>query len=112
MGHIYAIAGPSGVGKTTIMKGILENKPNNLKRLIRSTSRPIRPSEKEGFDYNFYSTKGFLHKVSSNDFLHVESYGDYLFGIEENVIEDIIYNSEDDGIIVSGIWSIKTKRHL
>ena len=83
MGHIYAIAGPSGIGKTTLLKGLMNSNPNKLELLVRSTSRPKRPAEKEGIDYNFYSTKGFLHKVSSNDFIHVETYGDYLFGIEE-----------------------------
>jgi len=104
MGKIFALAGPSGVGKTTFLNKLFEKKQKKLKLLVRATSRPKRPNEQEGIDYNFYSSKGFLHKVSSNDFIHIESYGDYLFGIEENVIENILYNSKSDGIIMAGIY--------
>lgn len=103
MGHIYAIAGPSGVGKTTFMDKLYKTRNLGLKLLVRSTSRPKRPNEKEAADYNYYSTKGFLHKVSSNDFIHIETYGDYMYGIEEKVIEDVLYKSTQDGIIVAGI---------
>jgi guanylate kinase len=104
MGHIYAIAGPSGVGKTTFVKHLMATKPANLKLLVRSTSRPPRPNEKEGIDYNYYSNKGFLHKVSSNDFVHEENYMDYFFGIEKTIIENIIFEPGCDGIIIAGIY--------
>lgn len=104
MGHIYAIAGPSGIGKTTFLRQLLATNPANLELLLRSTSRPTRPNEKEGVDYNFYSTKGFFHKVSSNDFVHVEACMTYFFGIEKAVIENVISDPENDGIMIAGIY--------
>lgn len=104
MGHIYAIAGPSGIGKTTFIKQLMDSNPVNLDLILRSTSRPPRPNEKEGIDYNFYTTKGFLHKVSSNDFIHVETYISYFFGIEKKLIEDILFDPSRDGIIMAGIY--------
>jgi guanylate kinase len=104
MGHIYAIAGPSGIGKTTLLKRLWATNPPRLKLLLRSTSRPPRPTEREGIDYNFYSTEEFLHRVSSNYFVHVETYIEYFFGIERTPIENVISDSENDGIVIAGIY--------
>lgn len=103
MGHIYALAGPSGVGKTTFLQRLFETPQSGLKLLTRATGRAPRPDEREGFDYNYYSESGFLQKIFSNDFIHVEQFGTSFYGIEASPIEDAI-KGPDDALIMSGIY--------
>lgn len=103
MGQIYALCGPSGVGKTTFLNTLFAANNSDLNLLLRSTTRKIRPNEKEGVDYNYYSHQGFLQKVFANDFLHVEMYDTHLFGIDIKSIDESL-QSKKDAIIMAGIY--------
>jgi len=107
MGHIYTLAGPSGIGKTTFLSQVLKDKNTcKLTSLRRATSRPKRKDEIdggfEGIEYNHYSENHFLAKLCANDFLHTEIFDKYLYGIEKIVINESL-ESEHDSIIMSGI---------
>ena len=52
MGHLFVISGPSAVGKTTIVRYLLDKKPQ-LSRVITCTTRSIREGEEDGVDYLF-----------------------------------------------------------
>ncbi len=103
MGHIYALSGPSAVGKTTFLNRMFSKPQHSIKLLVRATGRNRRPNEKEGIDYNFYTREGFLQKIFSNDFVHVEQYGKNFYGIETFPIENAI-KSSNDAIIMAGIY--------
>jgi guanylate kinase len=103
MGHIYALGGPSGVGKTTFLGALFAMNQCGLALLPRSTGRPPRHGERDGFDYTFYSSEGFLQKIFSNDFIHVEQFGSSFYGLEAGPIEEAI-ESDDDAIIMAGIY--------
>ncbi|MBA4072588.1 MAG: hypothetical protein C0497_12250 [Gemmatimonas sp.] len=101
VGHIFALSGCSGVGKTTLLNSLFSTHPENLRLLVRTTGRAPRKGEVEGFDYKYLPRSGFLQKIFANDFVHVEEYeGDY-FGIEARHIEDAI-KSRSDSIIMAG----------
>lgn len=101
MGHIFAICGCSGVGKTTFLNTLFASEPSNLKLLVRTTGREKRPSEAEGVDYYYLPKKGFLQKIFANDFVHIEEYDNNYYGIEARFIEETIRSSKD-GIIMAG----------
>lgn len=58
MKKVVAIAGPSGSGKNTVIKKIIEKYPHAA-RLVTATTRTARPDEREGADYYFFSMERF-----------------------------------------------------
>ena len=64
------ISAPSGTGKTTTCKRLIERLPN-LKIATSHTTRKIRKGESEGIDYYFVSQEEFEAKREKNDFLGI-----------------------------------------
>ena len=67
---IIVFSGPSGGGKTTIVKEILKNFPE-IVFSVSTTTRPKRKTEKEGIEYFFISEAEFLKKIEKNEFDYV-----------------------------------------
>jgi len=67
-GHLFVIAAPSGTGKTSLVKALLET-VNDLRISISHTTRPIRPSEVNGRDYFFVDNKTFDAMIAQQAFL-------------------------------------------
>lgn len=57
-----AIVGPSGIGKGTLINHLLQKYPKIVEKSVSYTTRPPRPAEKDGVDYNFVTVKT-LRKV-------------------------------------------------
>ena len=55
---MFVITGPSGVGKGTLIRGLLERLPG-LELSVSATTRAPRPGEADGVDYHFLSTEQF-----------------------------------------------------
>ncbi|HEV2754530.1 MAG TPA: guanylate kinase [Actinomycetota bacterium] len=76
-GRLFVISGPSGAGKGTVVKGVLARRPD-LFLSISSTTRPARPGERNGFDYDFIPEAQFLGMRDRGAFLEsAEVYGNY-----------------------------------
>jgi len=93
--RILVICGPSGVGKTSSIDGVLGmnfllNKIFNecgrpsvkLVYVPSSTTRPMREGEKNGFDFNFLPEEQFLSQMKNRDFLLYFSAYSYLYAID------------------------------
>lgn len=70
-GKLFIFSAPSGSGKTTIVKSLLE-KDLGLEFSISATSRPQRSNEIDGKDYYFLSVDDFKNKISNKEFLEWE----------------------------------------
>ncbi len=68
VGLIFIISAPSGTGKTTLVKEVMERLPG-LRFSVSYTTRLPRPKEKEGEDYHFVSHSTFQKMVEENEFL-------------------------------------------
>ena len=78
-GYIIIISGPSGVGKGTIIKGVLD-RMSDIRITTSATTRKQRPNEINNKDYFFLSEEEFDHKVQNGEFLewcivHQNKYG-------------------------------------
>jgi guanylate kinase len=65
---VFVVTGPSGAGKGTLIKGLLERVPG-LEVAVSATTRPQRPGEVDGHDYWFLSDDEFTRRIESDDFL-------------------------------------------
>ena len=73
------ITGPSGVGKGTLIRGLLERVPN-LELSVSATTRPARPGEREGVHYHFLTPEEFDARVKAGDFLEHAGYAGNRYG--------------------------------
>ena len=88
-GVIIAVSSPSGGGKTTIVKKILERYPE-IVFSISATTRPKRENEVEKLEYFFISEEEFKKKISKGEFVEWEKFYDYYYGTFKKYIEDNI----------------------
>jgi len=86
---IFIICGPSGVGKDTVMKE-LEKFNLPLKRVITTTSRPMRPGESEGHPYYFVTKQKFQKMVAQDKFAEYAEVFDSHKGITKVELEKVI----------------------
>ena len=83
------ISAPSGAGKTTIVKYLLDS-GLKLSFSISATTRPLRGDEKDGKDYYFLTKKDFKKKIRKNEFVEWEEvYKDLMYGTLKSELERI-----------------------
>jgi guanylate kinase len=88
-GKLVIISAPSGAGKTTIVKHLLES-GLNLSFSVSATTRPPRGSEKEGEDYFFLSVAEFKKRIENDEFVEWEEvYKDLYYGTLKSELERI-----------------------
>ena len=86
-GKLIVISAPSGTGKTTVVKKLLEQSAN-LVASVSFTTRKIRENEKEGLDYFFVCEKTFLNMIQNHDFLeHATVFGNF-YGTEKKSVSE------------------------
>ena len=86
-GKLIVISAPSGTGKTTVVKKLLQQ-TNNLEASVSFTTRKMRENEKEGLDYFFVSEKTFTNMIQNDDFLeHATVFGNF-YGTEKKSVSE------------------------
>ncbi len=68
-GKLVVVSGPSGAGKTTVLKRLFEQAPVPLKASVSATTRPPRPGEVNGVDYHFLTEEEFARRRQRGEFL-------------------------------------------
>ena len=87
-GKLLIFSAPSGSGKTTIVKYLLEQPELNLAFSVSATSRPRRGKEKHGINYYFMSISQFKNHIKNEDFLEWEEvYRDNFYGTLKSEVE-------------------------
>jgi len=93
-GTLYIIIAPSGAGKTSLVRALLENEAS-LRVSVSHTTRQPRPGEQDGVNYHFVSKEDFMAKLQLGDFLEsAEVYGNH-YGTSQSWVQQQLDNSID-----------------
>jgi guanylate kinase len=76
---VFVITGPSGVGKGTLIKTLLERVPS-LALSVSATTRAPREGEENGRDYHFLTEEQFQERIAAKDFLEFATYSGNHYG--------------------------------
>ena len=82
-GQLIVISGPSGVGKSTVLKQVMERFPN-LHFSVSATTRPIRPGEVDGKNYFFLDHASFKEMIET-----LEKVGEYTSNEKKKMIKTL-----------------------
>lgn len=93
-GILFIITAPSGTGKTSLVRALLQTDPN-LSLSISHTSRPPRSDEINGRDYHFISKQDFLNMQAQGEFLESAVVYGNLYGTSQKWINEAISSGKD-----------------
>jgi guanylate kinase len=91
--RVFVITGPSGVGKGTLIRGLMERLPQ-LQLSVSATTRPERPGEQDGVDYHFLTPAQFEQRIQEGGFVEHADYAGRRYGT---------LRSELDGRVHAGV---------
>jgi guanylate kinase len=88
-GRLYVIAAPSGAGKTSLVKALMEREPR-LRFSVSYTTRKARANEIDGRDYHFITAARFQEMVDRGEFLEHAQVFDNFYGTGVNAVADAL----------------------
>jgi guanylate kinase len=100
-GRLFVIAAPSGAGKTSLVKALLERHPE-LHVSISHTTRPMRPTEVAGREYYFVNKDEFLALRAKEAFLESAQVFDNYYGTSREPVEQQL--SQGRNVILEIDW--------
>jgi guanylate kinase len=84
--RVFVITGPSGVGKGTLIRTLLERLPS-LELAVSATTRAPRPGETDGVDYHFLTDDEFARRVEQGAFIEHATYSGRRYGTLRSELE-------------------------
>lgn len=94
LGNLYVIAAPSGTGKTTLVKSLVDSLPK-ITVSISHTTRAKRPNEVHGVNYYFIDRAEFEEKITHGDFLEYATIFDNYYGTSKSWVEETLAKGID-----------------
>ncbi|MCB9419550.1 MAG: guanylate kinase [Ardenticatenaceae bacterium] len=92
---LIVISGPSGVGKDTIARAVIDERPDSFYFVVTATTRPPRAGEVHGVDYYFVSNDEFARMIDENELLeYAVVYNDFK-GIPKQHIREALASGKD-----------------
>ena len=90
-GKLFVISGASGVGKSTVLRYVMEGR-EDLSFSVSATTRQARPGEVDGEHYYFVSQEKFLQMIEENAFLEYDKHAANYYGTPAFQVEEKLQN--------------------
>ena len=109
-GKTFIISGPSGVGKSTVLKELFQDR-DDLYFSVSATTRPPRPGEINGVHYHFTDVDEFRKMISEDAFLEYAEYVGNFYGTPKKFVDEAMEQGKDVvlDIEVQGALKVKEK---
>jgi guanylate kinase len=108
-GNLFVVAAPSGAGKSSLVKALLEL-DSHLSVSISHTTRPPRGQEQEGREYHFISLEAFHAKVEAGDFVEWAQVHGNCYGTSSQAIESRTAQGQDIVLEIDWQGALQIKR--
>lgn len=110
-GLLIVISGPSGAGKGTICKNLLEREPQ-LCLSVSATTRSPREGEVDGVNYHFMTKEDFKHKIEEGDFIEYAQVYDNFYGTPKSNVEKLLNEGKDVILEIDIQGALKVKENF
>ncbi|MGD2136912.1 MAG: guanylate kinase [Gammaproteobacteria bacterium] len=94
-GTLFVISAPSGAGKSSLLRALLETMGGELVVSVSHTTRYPRPGEVDGRDYHFIDEMAFRKMVANGEFLEFAQVFDNMYGTSQQGIEEQLTSGRD-----------------
>lgn len=110
-GKTFIISGPSGVGKSTVLKELFKDR-DDLYFSVSATTRAPRPGEVDGVHYHFTDVDHFQRLISEDAFLEYAEYVGNFYGTPKKFVDEAMEQGKDVilDIEVQGLLQVTSKR--
>ena len=109
-GKLFVISGASGVGKSTVLARVMEQR-KDLRFSVSATTRAPRPGEVDGESYYFVSKERFQEMISQNAFLEYDAHMENYYGTPESEVENkLLTGSVILDIEPNGAFNVRKRR--
>ncbi|MFQ5489040.1 MAG: guanylate kinase, partial [Gammaproteobacteria bacterium] len=93
-GTLFIVSAPSGAGKTSLVRALLESVPG-VTVSVSYTTRAMRPGETDGVDYHFVDRERFRAMIAADEFLeYAEVFGNF-YGTARRTVDQALARGED-----------------
>ncbi|WP_447726518.1 guanylate kinase [Sphingomonas koreensis] len=93
-GVLFVLSSPSGAGKSTIARKLLEAEPD-MGISVSATTRPIRDGEQDGREYHFVTTEEFKVRAANHEFLEWAHVFNYRYGTPRAPVKKMLAEGQD-----------------
>lgn len=114
MAPVFVFAGPSGVGKSSLIHRLMDDFPNRFHFSVSHTTREPRDGEVDGMDYNFVDSDVFEDMIARGDFVeHAKVHGNY-YGTSFAAVKKVLSTGGACflDLDVQGVETLRTTRGL
>jgi guanylate kinase len=110
-GILFVVSAPSGAGKTSLLKALLEAE-SGLTVSISHTTRPPRPGEEDGVHYHFVDQEAFARIRDADGFLESAQVFDNCYGTSERAVREGLARGDDVVLEIDWQGARQVRRRL